>query len=269
MNHRHVHKRRHKKRLRYYAFIVVFLLVFIGLISYYKGNKRQPAWNDEYLLSYNSELNRDMGNGSGGLFTISQGTPMDKDVEDYELIVQNEITGIIQGFYVSSESNPFGRLFGTQWEGLYIQSAMRLADDISWDEFEDVIEPFSDGNEMFASNSNIEQADVSSNPPPQDQEENIETGVPIPSEEDLEAIRKQLAYNIGGGSIPGFTGGVPGSIGYGPAKSNDYPNGGEQKPPSDSDNNPVPVPEPSTLVLAGSGLILLLRRIYKSTLWLD
>ena len=266
MNHRHLHKRRHKKGLRYYVFIVIFLLIFIGLISYYIENKRKPSWNDEYLSNYISELNRDMGNSSGEVLAISQRMSIEpilrlEDMQVYELILQNEITGIIQGFYVSSEFNSFDRLFGTQWEGLYIQSAMRLTDDISWDEFEDVIEPVSNNNEVLADNFNAEQPGISPNLPAQDQEESVESGV---TEEELEAISEQWAYNVGGGNIPGFTGGLPGSIGFSAGKSDDYANGGRQTPPSGNDNDPTPIPEPSTFILAGTGLLFLSRWFRRS-----
>ena len=245
MNHRHGLKRRHRNRVKKYLFIVIFLLIFIGLISYYLYNKLGPAWESEYLWKGISELNNEMVENLGELFAISQITFMEKDMQAYELLLQIEIKRIVQEY------------FGSQWNTFYIQSAMRLSDDISWEEFEDIIEPGSFADKMFASNLSIEEPDVSSNPPLQVQtEENIESSVVNPSEEDIEEIIEQLAYNVGGSNFPGLNGGLLGSIGFIASKSDDHTNGGRQSPRNDN-NNPTPIPEPSTFILAGLGLLFL------------
>jgi len=226
---------------------VIFFLIFIGLISYYLYDKLGPAWKSEYVWKGISELNNEMGENLKELFAISQITFADKDMQAYELLMQNEIKRLIQEY------------FGSQLNTFYIQSAMKLTYDISWDEFEDIIEPASYGNKMFASNINVKEPGILSKQLTQDQvEENIESDVVIPSKEDLEAVIEQLAYNLIGDSSHNF------SIGYNESKLDDYINVDNKTSLSDNNNNDnnnnndsIPIPEPSTLLLAGSGLLFL------------
>ena len=263
MNHRHVHKRKHRNALKYYFYIAMSILILIVIVLYYSTYRAGQTSENGYGLDYFSELNKDVGNSLGEVFANSQIISTElilgyvQGIQPYEIIIGRKIRGPMDGFCLL-------------WNSLYIQSKNRFEDDLSWEEFEneDITESDSNTNGMTASNSNMDQTDNFSRMFGQ---EGIDCTCVL-SKEALQELGGIGMYAVGGANNVDFSGGANNIIYLGGIldpisltqnKLEDHTEVDQKQIPNEG-NQPLPVPEPSTMLLTGSGLILLFRRIRKS-----